>query len=118
VQSVGVGGRDDGDQDAQASEPAELVGEVRAFTATREPSVGSEFQRCKTPGVAVRRFRPAARVALFLVAQGRCAICGEPLRPGWHADHARPVRAGGETVPANGQALCARCNLAKGARPA
>jgi 5-methylcytosine-specific restriction endonuclease McrA len=68
--------------------------------------------------VAVRRFRPAARVALFLVAQGRCAICGEPLRPGWHADHVRPVSAGGETEPANGRALCAQCNLAKGGRPA
>ena len=41
--------------------------------------------------VNARRFRPAARVALFLAARGRCAACGEPLRPGWHADH---VRAG------------------------
>jgi len=80
--------------------------------------VGSVRRRCKTPAVAVRRFRPAARVALYLAAQGRCALCGEPLRPGWHADHVRPLSAGGETEPANGRALCARCNLAKGARPA
>ena len=47
------------------------------------------------PTMAARRFRPAARVALFLAAQGRCAACGEPLRPGWHADHVEPVSAGG-----------------------
>lgn len=68
--------------------------------------------------MGARRFRPAARVAFFLAAGGRCAECGEPLRPGWHADHVEPVSAGGKTEPANGRALCARCNLAKGARPA
>jgi len=68
--------------------------------------------------MGARRFRPAARVALFLAAQGRCAACGEPLRPGWHADHVQPVKQGGPTEPANGQALCPRCNLIKGARRA
>jgi 5-methylcytosine-specific restriction endonuclease McrA len=68
--------------------------------------------------VVARRFRPSARVALFLAARGRCAACGAPLEPGWHADHVQPRRAGGETHPANGQALCPRCNLAKGGRPA
>jgi len=68
--------------------------------------------------MAARRFRPTSRVALFLAAQGRCAACGEPLRPGWHADHVQPVKGGGATEPANGQALCPRCNLVKGARPA
>jgi 5-methylcytosine-specific restriction endonuclease McrA len=68
--------------------------------------------------MGARRFRPAARVALFLAAQGRCAACGEPLRRGWHADHVEPVSGGGATEPANGQALCPRCNLVKGARRA
>jgi 5-methylcytosine-specific restriction endonuclease McrA len=68
--------------------------------------------------MGARRFRPAARVALFLAAQGHCAACGEPLRPSWHADHVEPVSAGGATEPANGQALCPRCNLVKGARRA
>jgi 5-methylcytosine-specific restriction endonuclease McrA len=68
--------------------------------------------------MGVRRFRPKARVALFLATHGHCAACGEPLRPGWHADHVEPVSTGGETEPANGQALCPRCNLEKGARRA
>jgi 5-methylcytosine-specific restriction endonuclease McrA len=68
--------------------------------------------------MGARRFRSAARVALFLAAQGRCAVCGDALRRGWHADHVEPVKAGGATEPANGQALCPRCNLAKGARRA
>jgi 5-methylcytosine-specific restriction endonuclease McrA len=63
-----------------------------------------------------RRFGSRARVGLFLAAQGRCASCGTPLEHGWHADHVEPVRAGGPTAPANGQALCPRCNLAKGGR--
>jgi 5-methylcytosine-specific restriction endonuclease McrA len=68
--------------------------------------------------MAARRFRPAARVALFLAAGGRCARCGAALEPGWHADHVTPVRAAGATTPANGRALCPRCNLAKGGKPA
>jgi 5-methylcytosine-specific restriction endonuclease McrA len=55
-------------------------------------------------------------VALFLAAGGRCAECGAPLAPRWHADHVTPVAAGGTTEPANGQALCPRCNLRKGSR--
>jgi 5-methylcytosine-specific restriction endonuclease McrA len=66
--------------------------------------------------MAARRFRPAARVALFLAARGRCAECGAALAPGWHADHVTPFKAGGATEPGNGRALCPRCNLAKGAR--
>jgi 5-methylcytosine-specific restriction endonuclease McrA len=66
--------------------------------------------------MAPRRFKPAVRVALFLAARGRCAECGLALEPGWHADHDRPLRAGGETDPANGRALCPRCNLRKGGR--
>jgi 5-methylcytosine-specific restriction endonuclease McrA len=64
--------------------------------------------------MAARRFRPAARVALYLAAGGRCARCGTVLEPGWHADHVHPRRAGGAAEPANGQALCPGCNLAKG----
>jgi len=66
--------------------------------------------------MGARHFRSRARVALFLASRGRCAACGEPLSPGWHADHVEPVSNGGETAPANGQALCPRCNLQKGAR--
>jgi 5-methylcytosine-specific restriction endonuclease McrA len=66
--------------------------------------------------MAARRFRPAARVALFLASSGRCAECGTALAPGWHADHVTPVCDGGETQTANGQALCPRCNMTKGGK--
>lgn len=42
--------------------------------------------------------------------------CGVDLSPGWHADHIDPFSLGGETDMVNGQALCAPCNLKKGAR--
>ncbi len=66
--------------------------------------------------MASRRFSSAARVALFLAGRGRCATCGAALQHGWHADHVVPHRAAGETVPANGAALCPSCNLRKGGR--
>ncbi|MGZ8471738.1 MAG: HNH endonuclease [Gemmatirosa sp.] len=66
--------------------------------------------------MASRTFGTSARVALFLAARGRCAECGAALERGWHADHVTPVRAGGATEPANGRALCPRCNLVKGGR--
>jgi 5-methylcytosine-specific restriction endonuclease McrA len=77
-----------------------------------------EPRPAKLTAMAPRRFGSGARVAVFLAAQGRCAECGAELDPGWHADHVQPVRTGGATLPANGQALCPRCNLVKGGRPA
>ncbi|MES2290255.1 MAG: HNH endonuclease signature motif containing protein [Pseudomonadota bacterium] len=45
-----------------------------------------------------------------------CQKCGDPLTGSFHADHIKPFSKGGWTVTANGQALCAPCNLAKGNR--
>lgn len=61
-----------------------------------------------------RRFSTTERVALYLAADGNCRDCGTPLEDGWHADHKTPYAAGGLTDMANGQALCAACNLKKG----
>lgn len=62
-----------------------------------------------------RRFSGRERVALALGADGKCQRCGEPLEPSWHADHVQPHSRGGRTELSNGQALCASCNLLKGA---
>lgn len=62
-----------------------------------------------------RRFNRRERAALFVAAGGRCSACGTPLRTGWHADHVAPFSRGGATDSSNGQALCPRCNLRKGA---
>lgn len=64
---------------------------------------------------ARRRFNARERFALYLASGGHCANCGTPLERGWHADHVVPFVAGGPTDVANGQALCAACNLKKGA---
>lgn len=66
--------------------------------------------------MAARRFASRARVALSLAGRGRCGRCGAALQSGWHADHVVPHRAAGETVPANGMALCPACNLRKAGR--
>ncbi len=44
----------------------------------------------------------------------RCQRCGSAAN---HVDHVHPVLFGGTDDVANLQALCERCNLAKGAEP-
>ena len=62
-----------------------------------------------------RRFdRVGERVAMFLLAGGKCQGCGEPLEKGWHGDHVKPFSKGGETDIVNAQALCPKCNIEKG----
>ena len=52
---------------------------------------------------------------LALKGGGRCAKCQQKLTAEFHADHIRPHSKGGSTTTNNGQALCAPCNLRKGA---
>ncbi len=63
-----------------------------------------------------RFFNVRQRFALLLVSGGKCSNCGARLDRGFHADHKVPFSKRGKTVLSNGQALCARCNLAKGAK--
>jgi 5-methylcytosine-specific restriction endonuclease McrA len=53
---------------------------------------------------------------LALRAAGACEGCGNRLGGAFHSDHVRPYSKGGATTLDNGQALCAACNLKKGAR--
>ena len=63
-----------------------------------------------------RTFNKREKQALYIVADGKCEICGCELEPGWHADHVQPYSKGGETDVINAQALCAKCNMKKGNR--
>ncbi len=64
-------------------------------------------------GKRKRFFNRRERITLFLHSAGMCRICGAELEPGWHSDHVTAFSRGGATELANGQALCARCNLKK-----
>ena len=63
-----------------------------------------------------RLFNGRERIALYLVADGKCQECKKELGAVWHADHIVPFSKGGETHVSNGQALCAGCNLTKGCK--
>lgn len=63
-----------------------------------------------------RYFSKRQRMILALRAGGTCERCGSSLHRGFHGDHVRPFIQGGATTLNNGQALCASCNLKKGAR--
>lgn len=63
-----------------------------------------------------RRFTKRQRMILALRAGGLCERCSNRLSEAFHADHVRPFSRGGGTTLENGQALCAACNLKKGAR--
>ena len=45
-----------------------------------------------------------------------CKKCGVILNNNFHADHIKPFSKKGRTILNNGQALCAKCNLEKGAK--
>lgn len=61
-----------------------------------------------------RSFNITERNILWLAADGKCQMCGQPLGDDWEPDHVLPFSEGGETNIANGQALCKRCNRKKG----
>lgn len=63
-----------------------------------------------------RRFTHRQRKLLLWIAGGRCQLCKTPLEACFHADHIMAHARGGKTNINNGQALCADCNLKKGAR--
>jgi len=63
-----------------------------------------------------RTFSTAQKDALYEIHDGACAICGNALENGWHADHVIPWSMGGETHINNAQALCPTCNLKKSAK--
>lgn len=61
-----------------------------------------------------RSFSKTEKVALYLAADGKSEMSGEPLSENWHADHKVPFSKGGVTDVANAQALTATENLKKG----
>ncbi len=64
-----------------------------------------------------RSVPPSWRTILFNNADGRCVLCKNSIAiDAFHADHVKPFSRGGLTVLENLQALCAPCNLSKGAR--
>lgn len=54
------------------------------------------------------------RDILWLATGGRCAICGQPLKDDWEADHIVPWALTGRTNVHEMQALCRQCNRRKG----
>ena len=54
-----------------------------------------------------------ARALVFFAAKGCCALCGEPLRPGWHADHRLEWCITHQTNLHEMQATHPECNLRK-----
>ena len=62
-----------------------------------------------------RAFTSRQRRILRMLAGNLCQKCGEVLDASFHADHVHAHSRGGATILMNGQALCAACNLKKGA---
>jgi superfamily II DNA or RNA helicase len=63
-----------------------------------------------------RRFNKREKQALFLAADGKSELSGQPLGDHWHADHVKPWSRGGTTTMDNAQTTTAAENLSKGAR--
>lgn len=63
-----------------------------------------------------RFFTSRQKNQIYIAANGKCQNCNVPLERGWHADHHIPFCKGGQTVIANGRALCRTCSLKKGSQ--
>jgi hypothetical protein len=65
----------------------------------------------------LRIFSDQQKSEMYARYKGVCQKCAKQLDEyGWHADHIVPWSKGGRTVLENGQVLCTRCNLSKGAQ--
>ena len=63
-----------------------------------------------------RDFAEEQRITIFRKYNGICQSCGKEIKwDEFHADHIVPFSKGGKTTVANGQLLCAKCNLTKAA---
>ncbi len=64
-----------------------------------------------------RDFNELERIAIFRKNNGICQDCKEKVEyDDFHADHIVPHIRGGKTTLENGQVLCDKCNLSKGAK--
>ena len=61
-----------------------------------------------------RLFTKRQKRILKIFSGNYCALCNNPLRGNFHADHKIPFSKGGKTILKNAQALCAKCNFKKG----
>lgn len=64
-----------------------------------------------------KRLTAGEKLALSILQQGRCAVCGFPIDPRHiHGDHLRPLAHGGSNDIANMRLTCAVCNLKRGSK--
>lgn len=64
-----------------------------------------------------RTFSKEQKIEIYHRDQGICKACAKPVSEyNWHADHIIPWVKGGRTDVENGQVLCVKCNIIKGAR--
>jgi 5-methylcytosine-specific restriction endonuclease McrA len=64
-----------------------------------------------------RAFTDEQRVTMFRKYKGICQRCSKEIKwDEFNADHIVPFSKGGKTTIANGQLLCASCNITKGAK--
>lgn len=61
----------------------------------------------------MRVFSTRQKKVVFVLSDGICQICGNPLQKDWQADHIIPYSKNGKTVISNGQAVCSSCNRKK-----
>lgn len=60
-----------------------------------------------------RTFNRTERATVFIIANGRCELCGVELDENWEVDHRLPFSLGGDTTIENAMALCRVCNRRK-----
>ena len=90
---------------------------LRDSDVTNKPGIYAYLLTGDEKHLSVRRFNDTQKQTALANQEGYCAGCSKgPLTlKEVHADHIKPWSRGGRTVAENCQALCAECNMKKGA---
>ena len=63
-----------------------------------------------------RLFSKRQKKILALLSGNKCELCRDVLKENIEGDHKIPFSKNGKTILSNGQAICKKCNLLKGAK--
>ena len=99
-----------------AAKPEKYKAMMAAYRAANRDAyrVHKQNRRVKESSSGVLSKGLASR--LFMLQQGKCPCCKQPLGDDYHLDHKMPLALGGENTDDNMQLLRATCNLQKHAK--
>lgn len=84
---------------------------IKKFTQEQLDTIGVEDRESRI------KVDPVIRRQIYNLAEGKCQICGKPLKyESFTIDHIIPISRGGKNEPGNYRCACEKCNTYKADR--